>query len=233
MNPEARCGFGFTGGQSTGRQLVNGGQSARGWRDGGHRRRSATRAISGVPGRDHALGGEHAPGVLEQLGELVARDRFEADEQVGPAVVVRRGEEHLRLAAQQHLALAEVGDADHERVGGRAQAADALLADLQRGRPVRRPDLDAGQPRAELDDVLPRWHRRNATVPRAMDRDALRTLQEPLKQRYREDAGAALVTLTATGTLDDDITCSVQTGRALATAGLHPATGGDGLALCS
>jgi uncharacterized OsmC-like protein len=66
-----------------------------------------------------------------------------------------------------------------------------------------------------------------------MDRDSLRTLQEPLKQRYREDAGAALVTLTATGTLDDDITCSVQTGRALATAGLHPATGGDGLALCS
>jgi uncharacterized OsmC-like protein len=66
-----------------------------------------------------------------------------------------------------------------------------------------------------------------------MDRDALRTLQEPLKQRYREDASAALVTLTATGTLDDDITCSVQTGRALATAGLHPATGGDGLSLCS
>jgi uncharacterized OsmC-like protein len=66
-----------------------------------------------------------------------------------------------------------------------------------------------------------------------MDRDALRTLQEPLKQRYRDDASAALVTLTATGTLDDDITCSVQTGRALATAGLHPATGGDGLSLCS
>jgi uncharacterized OsmC-like protein len=66
-----------------------------------------------------------------------------------------------------------------------------------------------------------------------MDRDALRTLQEPLKARYRENPDAALVTLTATGTLDDDITCSVQTGRALATAGLHPATGGDGLALCS
>jgi uncharacterized OsmC-like protein len=66
-----------------------------------------------------------------------------------------------------------------------------------------------------------------------MDREALRTLQEPLKQRYRDAPEAALVTLTATGTLDDDITCSVQTGRALATAGLHPATGGDGLALCS
>jgi uncharacterized OsmC-like protein len=66
-----------------------------------------------------------------------------------------------------------------------------------------------------------------------MDRDALRSLQEPLKERYRADPDAALVTLRATGTLDDEITCSVQTGRALATAGLHPATGGDGLALCS
>ncbi len=66
-----------------------------------------------------------------------------------------------------------------------------------------------------------------------MDRDALRTLQEPLKQRYRDDPEAALVTLTAVGTLDDGVTCSVRTGRALATAGLHPATGGDGSALCS
>jgi uncharacterized OsmC-like protein len=66
-----------------------------------------------------------------------------------------------------------------------------------------------------------------------MDRDALRTLQEPLKQRYREDPEAALVTLSASGTLDEQIACSVQTGRALATAGLHPATGGDGSALCS
>ena len=66
-----------------------------------------------------------------------------------------------------------------------------------------------------------------------MDRDALKALQEPLKQRYRDDPDEALVTLTATGTLDDGITCSVQTGRALATAGLHPATGGDGAALCS
>jgi uncharacterized OsmC-like protein len=66
-----------------------------------------------------------------------------------------------------------------------------------------------------------------------MDRDALRAVQEPLKQRYRDDPGEALVTLSATGTLDQGIACSVQTGRALATAGLHPATGGDGLQLCS
>ena len=66
-----------------------------------------------------------------------------------------------------------------------------------------------------------------------MDRDGLRSLQEPLKQRYRGDPEAALVTLSASGTLDDEITCTVRTGRALATAGLHPATGGDGLSLCS
>jgi uncharacterized OsmC-like protein len=66
-----------------------------------------------------------------------------------------------------------------------------------------------------------------------MDRDGLRTIQEPLKQRYRDDPDAALVTLCASGTLDDEITCTVRTGRALATAGLHPATGGDGLSLCS
>ena len=66
-----------------------------------------------------------------------------------------------------------------------------------------------------------------------IDRDALRALQAPLKERYREDPAAALVTLSATGTLDDDLACNVQTGRALAKAGLHPATGGDGSLLCS
>ena len=66
-----------------------------------------------------------------------------------------------------------------------------------------------------------------------MDRDRLRTAQEPLKQRYREEPGAALVTLQATGTLGEGITCSVTTGRALAEAGLHPASGGDGVGLCS
>lgn len=66
-----------------------------------------------------------------------------------------------------------------------------------------------------------------------MDRDGLRTLQEPLKQHYRDEPRAALVTLSASGALDDEITCTVQTGRALATAGLHPASGGDGLSLCS
>jgi uncharacterized OsmC-like protein len=66
-----------------------------------------------------------------------------------------------------------------------------------------------------------------------VDRDALRALQAPLKERYREDPAAALVTLSATGTLDDELACNVQTGRALAKAGLHPATGGDGSLLCS
>jgi uncharacterized OsmC-like protein len=63
--------------------------------------------------------------------------------------------------------------------------------------------------------------------------DDLRTLQAPLKDRYRADATAAEVTLSASGTLDEGISCSVKTGQAIAAAGLHPASGGDGSLLCS
>jgi uncharacterized OsmC-like protein len=66
-----------------------------------------------------------------------------------------------------------------------------------------------------------------------MDRDELRALQAPLKERYQEEPEAALVTLHATGSLGDGVSCSVQTGGALAEAGLHPASGGDGSLLCS
>jgi len=66
-----------------------------------------------------------------------------------------------------------------------------------------------------------------------MDPTALRELQAPLKQRYRDEPDAALITLKATGDLGDGISCSVDTGRAIAEAGLHPATGGDGSQLCS
>ena len=66
-----------------------------------------------------------------------------------------------------------------------------------------------------------------------MRREELRTLQEPLKQSYREAPEAANITLTASGTLGEGVSCSVQTGRALAEAGLHPKSGGDGSLLCS
>jgi uncharacterized OsmC-like protein len=66
-----------------------------------------------------------------------------------------------------------------------------------------------------------------------MDRDQLRAAQVPLKERYREDPAAALVTLQATAALGEGMTCSVATGHMLAEAGLHPATGGDGMSLCS
>jgi uncharacterized OsmC-like protein len=67
-----------------------------------------------------------------------------------------------------------------------------------------------------------------------MDATALRAMQAPLKDQYRETPGAATVTLTARGELDDQhIACKVETGRALAIAGLHPATGGSGAELCS
>jgi len=66
-----------------------------------------------------------------------------------------------------------------------------------------------------------------------MDRAALRRVQQPLKARYREEPETALVTLHARGTLGDGISCSVATGRAIAKAGLHPGSGGDGSLLCS
>ena len=67
-----------------------------------------------------------------------------------------------------------------------------------------------------------------------MDADALRSLQAPLKQRYRDEPAAALITLKAEGNVDEAaLACKVQTGRALVTAGLHPATGGSGLEACS
>ena len=67
-----------------------------------------------------------------------------------------------------------------------------------------------------------------------MDATELRAMQAPIKERYKADPGAALITLKAKGTLDDqNIACKVETGRALAVAGLHPATGGSGMELCS
>jgi uncharacterized OsmC-like protein len=66
-----------------------------------------------------------------------------------------------------------------------------------------------------------------------VDGDQLRALQAPLKERYRDQPDAAMVTLSATGDLGEGVSCSVQTSRAIAEAGLHPATGGDGSLLCS
>ncbi len=66
-----------------------------------------------------------------------------------------------------------------------------------------------------------------------MHTDELRELQAPLKQKYRDDPDAALITLRASGTIGEGITCRVETGKALVEAGLHPATGGEGVAACS
>jgi uncharacterized OsmC-like protein len=66
-----------------------------------------------------------------------------------------------------------------------------------------------------------------------MEREELRAIQAPLKERYEEEPGAALVTLKASGSLGEGISCSVDSGRVLAEAGLHPASGGDGSLLCS
>ncbi|HZI99224.1 MAG TPA: OsmC family protein [Gemmatimonadaceae bacterium] len=63
--------------------------------------------------------------------------------------------------------------------------------------------------------------------------EELKAMQAPLKERYREDPGAAMVTLRASGKLGEGVTCKIETGKALVAAGLHPATGGNGLSACS
>jgi uncharacterized OsmC-like protein len=63
--------------------------------------------------------------------------------------------------------------------------------------------------------------------------DELRSLQAPLKERYKTEPAAAQITLRATGHASEGVSCKVETGRALVTAGLHPATGGDGMLACS
>jgi len=66
-----------------------------------------------------------------------------------------------------------------------------------------------------------------------MEREQLQAAQAPLKERYREDPDTAVITLSAEGELGEGVSCSVNTGRAIAEAGLHPASGGDGSQLCS
>src|SRR5690349_9220186 len=66
-----------------------------------------------------------------------------------------------------------------------------------------------------------------------IDADGLRAMQAPLKEKYKSDAGAALVTLKAQSRISDGIACRIETGKALVEAGLHPATGGDGSQACS
>ncbi len=66
-----------------------------------------------------------------------------------------------------------------------------------------------------------------------MEKEKLRSLQAPLKEQYREEPESAMVTLKAQGRIGEGVSCKIETGRALAEAGLHPATGGNGLTVCS
>lgn len=66
-----------------------------------------------------------------------------------------------------------------------------------------------------------------------MNAELLKNLQTPLKEKYKTEPGAALITLKAAGSLGEGISCKIETGKAMAEAGLHPATGGTGMQLCS
>ncbi|MGV3528676.1 MAG: OsmC family protein [Flavisolibacter sp.] len=66
-----------------------------------------------------------------------------------------------------------------------------------------------------------------------MNSEQLKSLQAPLKEKYKSDASSAMITLKASGKVGENVSCKVETGRALVVAGLHPATGGDGMLACS
>jgi len=66
-----------------------------------------------------------------------------------------------------------------------------------------------------------------------MNSKEIREIQAPLKKKYKDEPEAALVTLKASGKLEDGISCKIETGKAMVKAGLHPATGGNGMAVCS
>jgi DTW domain-containing protein YfiP/uncharacterized OsmC-like protein len=96
--------------------------------------------------------------------------------------------------------------------------------------------LDTGGAAGGNADLAPSLLPVIAHIPqetRPMDADTLKTLQAPIKARFRDQPETASITLRAQGRLGDGLTCSVETGQALVRAGLHPATGGDGLSACS
>ena len=88
--------------------------------------------------------------------------------------------------------------------------------------------------RNAADKLFPLPKRARGHMTPAMNSDELRALQTPIKDRYRQDPAAGIVTLSSTGNVgDEQIVCRVETGRAIIEAGLHPASGGTGLSACS
>src|SRR5205814_861779 len=134
----------------------------------------------------------------------------------------------LRRQPDRHGRVARPGEA-HRYAAGADQDATARRSECDAERFARRQDRRPC--RADAGGIIPP---RQEGRRRRMDATALRTMQAPIKERYKGDPSAAMITLKAKGSIDDaNIACKVETGRALAVAGLHPATGGSGLELCS
>src|SRR3954466_12745866 len=127
----------------------------------------------------------------------------------------------LRRQPDRHGGIARSGEADRHAAGAAENA------------PARRGERDAER-FARRQDRRPRGADARGVRRTTMDATALRAMQAPIKDRYKSEPNSAMITLKARGTLDDtNIACKVETGRALAVAGLHPATGGSGMELCS
>ena len=118
--------------------------------------------------------------------------------------------------------------ADHPRCRSRKPkpAIGAAVREAARPRPTRYRQLARGMLRGPHSPSCTQGEFKWTS-------EILRALQAPLKEKYREEPAAAILTLKAEGRLGKGVTCSVETGRALVTAGLHPATGGDGMSACS
>jgi uncharacterized OsmC-like protein len=137
------------------------------------------------------------------------------------------------LREQEQLTLVALGDRSERSAVAAAGEPDEPLVRLraqeQIGEPRAHAHLDTYQAR-----ILPQLLRTFRIRLDHMDRAELRAVQQPLKERYRNEPASALVTLRADGELDgQDVACSVATGRALVEAGLHPASGGTGTLACS
>src|SRR3954467_9261034 len=166
-----------------------------------------------------ARGGFHHQGRERDCGRIVRRRHHSADAVSADArdVAARL----LRGQPDRYGGIARPGEA-HRHPAGADQDAAAGGRERHAQRPARRQDC---RPRRADPGGLRR---------RTMDAAALRAMQAPIKDRYKSEPGAAMITLKAKGTLDDqNIACKVETGKALAIAGLHPATGGSGIELCS
>src|SRR5262245_54247429 len=177
--------------------------------------------------------------IVEKLLRACGADQACASHDQKPAAVDRHGRRGRSLCNRNRHAPLLVED---ETASALPASASALLARATNhgsaGRPPQAQGAPSGLGPRACRVALPQRRAMNGATRAswrnsAMDATALKALQAPLKDKYREAPETAVITLKAEGHLGEGVTCSVQTGKALVEAGLHPATGGTGMHACS